>query len=253
MSICFLCRQPKTLQDSHLIPQWAYRRLQKTDNGRDDPVRVAGGTACHTSTQITQHLLCKDCEGRFSRREDYVAKLTTLEDGVPTILRYVTRLNTQRGQLAELSTEVDTEQIAYFASSILWRSCVMQRGSQLGPYESQFRSYLLEEAPFPSFAMIGLCILEPSALSDNPHSWITEPASARAGDLRLHGFILCGLAFRFFVGQALTATMKQICIAGPSPKKYVSLIPSDQYGDFLGAFDMLATAKPRGKLAATRQ
>jgi len=235
------------------MPQWAYRRLQKTGEGREDPVRVADGTAFHTSAQITQHLLCEDCEGRFSRRENYVAKLTTLENGGPKILQYVTRLNTPRGLLAELSDDIDTAELAYFAGSILWRSCVMHRGCQLGPYESQFRSYLLEEAPFPSFAMLGLGILMPSALSDNSHNWITEPASLRVGALRLHGFILCGLAFRCFVGQVLTATMKQICLAGPSPKKYVSLIPSNQYGDFLGAFDMLATAKPRGKLATTRQ
>jgi hypothetical protein len=129
----------------------------------------------------------------------------------------------------------------------------MKRGCQLGPYESQFRNYLLEEAPFPSLAMLGLAILEPSALSDNPYLWITEPASVRAGALRLHGFIVCGFAFRCFVGQALTAKMKQICLAGPSLKRYVSVISSDQYGDFLGAFEMLATAEPRRKLATTRQ
>ena len=83
--------------------------------------------------------------------------------------------------------------------------------------------------------------------------WFSEPASQRVGAMSLHGFMLCGLAFRCFVGQALKPEMKQICLAGPSLKKYVSLIPSDQYGDFLGAFDMLATAEPRGKLAATRQ
>lgn len=253
MSICALCGQPKTLQDSHLIPKWAYRRLQNTEKGRDDPIRVANGTACHTSAQITQHLLCEDCEGRFSRREDYVAKLTTLENGRPNILQYVTRLNTPRGQLAVLSAEIDTAQLAYFAGSILWRSCVMKQGCQLGPYESQFRGYLLEEAPFPFFAMLGLAILEPSSLSDSPHNWVTELASLRAGTLWLHGFMLCGLAFRCFVGQTLKPEMKQVCLAVPSPKKYVSLIPSDQYGDFLGAFDMLTTAKPRGKLATNQQ
>ena len=246
------------LKDSHLIPKWAYKRLLNADQESKHPIRVAGDAACLTSKQITQHLLCEDCESLFSKREDYVAQLTALENDAPKILQSVTRLDTPRKVLSELGSNIDSEQIAYFASSILWRSCVMRRGCQLGPYESQFRSYLLEEGSFPSFAMLSLGILEPSAPSDNPYHWInpylwvTEPSSSRADALRLHGFILCGLVFRCFIGQALPTKVKQICLAGTAPRKYVSLLAPERCGDFLNAFDMLANAKPHGKLAVSR-
>lgn len=257
MNICALCRQRKTLKDSHLIPKWVYKRLLHSESENNKhPVKVAGKAACLTSDQITQYLLCDDCEDRFSKREDYVARLTVLENGTPRILQSIVRLDTPRGVLSELGNDIDSAQIAYFASSIFWRSCVMQRGCKLGPYESQFRSYLLEETPFPPIAMLSLGILEPYAQTDNPYHginpyvWVTEPASSRAGALRLHGFILCGLVFRCFIGQALPIMWKQkICLAGTAQRKFVSLFKPDKCEDFLNALDMLTGAKPRGKLA----
>lgn len=213
-------------------------------------MRVARGVAILTSAQITQHLLCDKCEQRFSRREDYVAQLTEVVDGKIKFLDYVTRLETPRGQLAKLSNEIDLAAVCYFAASVIWRSGAMHRSCQLGPYEQQFRAYLLEEAPFPDMAALSLAVLEPSSLTDQPYVWVTEPASLRAGALqmRLHGFILCGLAFRCVVGKAIQPRMRRACLASPHPDKYALLLPSDQYGDFLGAFDMLAGSEPRGKL-----
>lgn len=251
MDVCALCGKQSILQDSHLLPKWAYKRLQKTDKGRDDPIHVANGSAFYTSDQTKQHLLCEECEQRFSKREDYVSRLTTSGNSGLKILQYVTQLDTPKKVLVELSDEIDAAKLSYFAISIIWRSHVMHRGCHLGSYEPQFRRYLLEEAPFPSFAVLSMGIPEPSSRCENPQNWVTAPSSQRVDALWLHGFMLCGLVFRCFVGRAIKPEMKQICLAGTNPKKYAMIQPADQYGDYQSAFDMLATAKPCGKLAST--
>lgn len=247
--ICSLCWQHAELCDSHLIPKWAYRRLQRNVDGRGDPVRIKDGKAILTSTQITQYLLCAECEQRFSSRENSVAQLTEVVDGKIRLFEYVTRLETPHRLLAKLHNEIDVATLVYFAASMIWRSAAMHRSCHLGPYELQFRNYLLDTAPFPASAALTMGILEPSTLTERPYALITEPASMRALQMRVHGFILCGLAFRCVVGKAIQPAMKRSGLADTNPDKYALLLPSDRCGDFLSAFDMLAGAKPRGKLS----
>ena len=90
---CALCGQQRILQKSHLMPKWAYRRLQQTPQGRANPMFVNDGLAAMTSKQVTSHLLCGDCEARFSEREDYVAELTETDaTGQLKMVGDVTRL-----------------------------------------------------------------------------------------------------------------------------------------------------------------
>lgn len=248
-STCALCGESNQLVDSHLIPGFVYRRLQQTESNRQDPILVTNGSAVQTSKQVTKKLLCRKCEERFSHREDNVARLTRFENGSPVIFRDVIRCDTPERVLAKLSDNIDTGQLAYFAISILWRSCVMGQGCQLGPYESEFRRYLLEESPFPSFAALGMGLLEPSALTQRPDLWITLPQSVRVGSVWLHGFMVCGLIFRCFIGKALNAKMQEISIGGRNTGGYVSINRADKYQDFLAAIDVLTGARPKGKLA----
>lgn len=248
--ICALCKQTRILQNSHLMPKWVYRRLQRTMHGHGDPISVNNGSAVLTSKQVTTYLLCGDCEARFSEREDYLAALTETDaTGRPKIVRDVTRLNTPRGVLVELGSAIDTQTLAYFAASVLWRSCAMSLDCRLGPYEQDFRSYLLGNADFPCSAAVGLSIVESSLLTANPENWVTLPSSQHAHSVWLHGFIVCGLAFRCFVGRLLDPQMQKVCLVRASPKKYAAMLPADKLGDFRAAFDALAAATPRGKLA----
>jgi hypothetical protein len=51
--------------------------------------------------------------------------------------------------------EINVEAISYFAASMFWRASVHDWNNradepiQLGPYEEQFRKYLMEESDFP--------------------------------------------------------------------------------------------------------
>jgi hypothetical protein len=248
--ICALCKQTRILQNSHLMPKWAYKRLQQTPLGREDPIRVSDGSALYTSEQVTRHLLCEDCENRFSQREDYVAEITKIDaNGNLKILQGIKRLNAPERFLIELGNSIDAEKLAYFSASIIWRAGAMGLDCRLGSYEPEFRGYLLGNADFPASAAVGMALLESSLLTANPENWVSLPSSVHAYPVWIHGFIVCGLAFRCHVGRALDPKMKHVCLVRANPKKYAALLPADKLGDFRAVFDKLVSAIPRGKLA----
>lgn len=246
---CALCQKKADLQDSHLIPKWAYKRVCEADpEGAKAPVCVADGNAILSNRQTTQHLLCADCEQRFSKCEDYVARLTELDNGRIKLFGNITRLDTPEKVLASLNKDVEADQIAYFAASLIWRACVMKRGCRLGPYEQKFRQYLLGNTKFPPEAAISVGLFEASTNVD-ARGWVSEPSSVNTDAGRLHGFLLAGLAFRCWVGKAVPRDWQQVSLAGPNSTKYVSVIKPEKCADFLAAVEMAGSATHRGKLA----
>ncbi len=249
---CALCEKKNAdLQDSHLIPKWAYRRVCEADPAKPRaPVNVVAGNAVLSNKQTTGYLLCAECEQRFSTRENYIARLTELENGRIKLFSSISRLDTPKRKLASLSKDVDAEQIAYFAASVMWRGCVMTGGCRLGVYVSKFRQYLLDQAPFPREAIISGGLFEESPNFDT-RGWVSEPASQKVGLLWLHGFLLDGLVFRCFVGKTFNQNWYQVSLAGPNPQKYVSILKPEECSDFLAAVEVAGNAKHRGKLART--
>ena len=249
MGICALCRCEAELENSHLIPQWAYKRILELEGGDKQPVLVTSGTAALSNKQTTRRLLCKDCEQLFSIREDYVSRITRLEDGQPSILKQVTRLQGPDGMAARLSDEVDAEQLLFFAASIIWRACVMGIGCNLGPYEPKFREYLLGKAAFPGDVVLTMAVLESSDHVKKPSSYLTLPSSIKARLIWLHGFMAAGLAFRCFIGKTLNPSWRVMSLAEPGQPRYVSLMKPEEFADFRAALSIAAKATPRGKLA----
>lgn len=65
--VCRLCESRTDLCNSHLLPKAEYRRL--TSSGQSAPVLMdaVSGKARQTNRQISQKLLCRDCETRFEK------------------------------------------------------------------------------------------------------------------------------------------------------------------------------------------
>ncbi len=247
---CALCQKYSDLQDSHLIPQWAYRRVIKLGPlDAKAPIRIANGKAVSSNKQTKKHLLCVDCEQRFSKNEDHVARLTEPSGEKIKLFGQITRLDTPQKVLASLNNAVDARELAYFAASIMWRGCVMTGSCKLGPYESSFRRYLVGEAPFPAEAIIHVGLFDESPDVD-VRGWVSEPTSTKTSIGWLHGFLLAGLAFRCWVGKTLPKEWKEASLAGPNTNKFVSVMRPEACADFLAAAELTAGAKPSGKLAA---
>ena len=157
---CRLRLKNATLQDSHFIPQAAYK-LILGDGKNPNPFVNDGRKAVQTSAQTRAHLLCYDCEQRLSKNgED--AFLRTCYRG-PGDFRLLQTLREQTPvaedeQFAAYpvpdSENHAVEQIGYMGLSILWKSAAHSWKDRNGtlpsipfgsPYQEQIRQYLLTE------------------------------------------------------------------------------------------------------------
>lgn len=146
---CALCQKNADLQNSHLIPKWAYRRVCDFDRpGAKAPVQIAGGNAVLINKQTTKYLLCPECEQLFSKYEDYVSGLTESDDGQIKLFKDIKRHDTPKKMLASLNEEVDGDQIAYFAASVMWRGCVMTGAASSDLMSRNFGTICLEQRDF---------------------------------------------------------------------------------------------------------
>src|SRR2546426_1040661 len=70
---CALCLLVKDLQDSHLLPASLYKKTRTPGATNPNPSLITKRGIVQTSRQMKDYLLCKDCEGLFSRNgEQYV-------------------------------------------------------------------------------------------------------------------------------------------------------------------------------------
>lgn len=249
--ICVLCNRNGCLRISHLIPAWAYKRILRSDSDNERaPVRIAGGSAVLTNKQITQRLLCTECELRFAKYERHLARLTMPVGDRIKFYEKLTRANVPSGRVAYCNDHGDADLIAYFAASLLWRASVMSAACALGAYQQEFQRYLLGEAQFPGNAVLGVGVFEPSTVrGTDTRRWISAPTRVRTPDGWLHGFLLCGLVFRCFVGGVVPNRLRQVSLAAPNQKRSIMLLSPEECPDFLAAAELAAVAKPRGKLA----
>lgn len=159
MEQCRLCLQHVTkLCRSHFLSAGIYKILRDDDEKNPNPWSITAKAAFQSSWQMTAPLLCGSCEQRFSKGgEDWVLRRCLQKDrtfplmsilasrtpdvssnGTPTRIYYAVKI-----------PEIDISAIAYFAVSIFWRASIHpwnDDGSipvNLGPFQEQFRKYLL--------------------------------------------------------------------------------------------------------------
>jgi hypothetical protein len=124
---------------------------------------------------MTARLLCRDCEQRFSKfGENWVLAhclhkdrsfllAAILASRTPDISSDKT---TTRLFYAAKIPEIDISALAYFATSIFWRGSIHpwnDDGSipvMLGPFQEQFRQYLLGLLPFPKDCSLSVVVRE---------------------------------------------------------------------------------------------
>src|SRR5260370_42473280 len=67
IGICKLCLQTKELQNSHYLPKGAYRVNRAPALKNPDPVVLSNDELRQSSAQLSDYLLCSDCEQKFSK------------------------------------------------------------------------------------------------------------------------------------------------------------------------------------------
>jgi len=155
---CKLCLQVKELCQSHYIPKSVYRLFHKRQLG--DPVVMTPNLVLSTSQQIRDYLLCLDCEARFSIAEKYVVACMARDGGFPLRDKLQGKPSSPAGKylrFSGLQAGIDTDKIAYFAISMVWRGAVHAwatidrqcTAEIVVPNLEALRRYLLGETPLP--------------------------------------------------------------------------------------------------------
>ena len=96
--------------------------------------------------------------------------------------------------------------VLHFASGVLWKAAAQTwwdgtrqlSRCRMGPYEEDFRRYLLGVGPFPECARLALQVV-----SDTPSlNTILSPYKNRWGEGWKHTFAIPGLIFVMFIGKS---------------------------------------------------
>src|ERR1700730_12243138 len=66
IDVCKLCWQTKELQDSHYLPKGAYKVNRAPALRNPSPVVLSNDEVLQSSAQLSDYLLCRDCEQRFN-------------------------------------------------------------------------------------------------------------------------------------------------------------------------------------------
>lgn len=234
---CRLCLEERELQESHVIPKWAYKRARDERFTNPNPIIVSDGVAVQHSKQVKEFMLCVECEHKFGRRENYVAGITYQRDERAPLLDLVGNvvLEHERARLA-LPGQLNLADLVYFGASVVWRASISRQIPNCGlgeKYEEQFRSFLNDEAPFAEGA--ACCVaFHDIAIGEHHFASVTAtPVTRRVERFHLTTFPIFGLQYYFAVGANVDDAWRGICavrgaVAG------VLLVPQRELFDSFG-------------------
>jgi hypothetical protein len=249
---CALCLRPGSkLQASHIMPAWAYKRIREPNTTNPHPVEIQSGRAVQTSRQITEHLLCMQCEQRFSVRERYAASVVYQNKRTAPIFNLVDPKPVRDGRrmCPARAVRLDVEQICFFGASVLWRGHVSKalQSCSLGDrYGEAFRAYLHGDESFSANCSIVLL-----AYRDAPDAgsvlarMFAMPTSIKEDGYHSYSFFVCGLQFLFASGKNRPRHYTRMCLAHSAEKRVV-IAYQTSFLDGIGA--IVAASKPVGGL-----
>jgi hypothetical protein len=265
LAICRLCQQPRVLRESHFIPAAFYRHLNLDETGtlknralqkltRSRFARVPG--------QVKKHLLCDECEKRFSvNGESWVTRFGhqmgrgfRLQE---TLLRLQphTLLATGHIYYAEDDPVIDWRKLVYFALSVFWRGAAdsWARSAELGakPFiqlpaalQEHLRRFLLGEAEYPEGILLMLKVsasLTPAAhMMSFPSIGTMETPDPQPLQ---SSFIVPGMIFALIFGPGLEEEwVRQGCLIRGTGHPVFVLNTDELF--FLETLKLLPTATP---------
>lgn len=191
---CKLCRENKTLMNSHIIPEFIYKPLYD-DNHRFHVLSTyqkKGRTI--EQKGIREKLLCGDCEQHLSRYENYARRV--LFGGVEIVVQ-----NENRGISV---SEIDYKCFKLFQLSILWRASVsnhqMFKNVRLGKHESIIRKMILSDIPGQK-EMYCCVMVAIKNESDGISAFIDQPEKRRIDNHVAYRFIFGSIVWIYFVSS----------------------------------------------------
>jgi hypothetical protein len=218
---CALCLRPLPLINSHFLPAGLYRRLRTPKEKNQNPILTSRERAVQVGFQMAEPLLCRACDGLFSKRgEAYVLPRIRQDSTFPFLDQLKVALEVYRSRKWNIysgeAVGFDMEKIAYFGLSLLWRAAVhtwtMVDGKTTSvaledTYKEDLRRYLLGETGFPRN-----CFVVVTVATD----WVSQnacfvPNRITEVPVAAFGLMTKGLYFRILFGEGVPKEMQQIC------------------------------------------
>lgn len=224
MNVCKLClNNVARLEESHFLSKGIYKRL-RNDNGRNpNPWRVTPHGVVQTSEQLKAQLLCRSCEQRLCKfGEAWMLRHCIQRDGSFPLLSILSSITPDVWVPDDSPTKlyyasripgIDASALAYFAASIFWRGSIYHWNHdgtipiKLGPFQEQFRLYLLGEQAFPSDSSLLVVVREGKEIDRLTYA----PIGQRQGAFHLYKFPMPGLAFNLIVSKNIPLTYRRTC------------------------------------------
>jgi hypothetical protein len=172
--------------------------------------------------QVRAHLLCSECECRFSRLgEDWVMRQVWNGKQFPLLERLnvavETRCTADMLIYSGSSIGIDTEKLAYFALSVLWRAGVREWTTSkdsrfhvaLGEHEEILRRYLQGETAFPAnvSVMVTVC--------SDIYSRVFHMPTPATFPISVTAFAMLALGLHFLVFLGPLAPQQICCVRFP--------------------------------------
>jgi hypothetical protein len=212
------------------MPRSLYKKTRNPAAKNPNPTIITSKRIVQTSHQITDYVLCKECELLFSQKgENYVMTQVATNQNFPLLdrLRAVAPTKSAAGFDWYDETTVpgiDRDKLAYFSLSVFWRAAAHrweEPGEEpisidLGPYEEKLRKYLHEEATLLDDIVSQLVVCTDKLSQD----LFYPPSKGRKREDTTYTFQARGLNFFMTVGNRTPKTIRQMCLL-TGPNKWI--------------------------------
>jgi hypothetical protein len=187
-------------------------------------VFVTQSTSTAISYRVAEYFLCAACEGRLNNGGEIWTLKNAYRGGVAFPLRDVLMNVSPLGMLsqgkmidASSLPKISISKLVYFATSVFWKASGREwRGLDhpvkldFGPYEQQFRHFLLGKGPFPDRAALLISVSgnsKPHVVAIYPYGG--KPLNDMRG-ARQYRFAIPGMAFWLQLGE-ISAALRALC------------------------------------------
>jgi hypothetical protein len=189
--------------------------------GKEHPVVMTPELVKATPKQLWAHLLCQSCEQLLNDRGEkpVLALFNGANDDFPLLNRMSLALPFRaEGRAVIYSGQamgIDTEPLAYYALSVLWKGSVHkwttlkgQKSSiDLGKYQEPIRRYLLGEAGFPDGVYVNVTVcVDPGSQGMN-----YAPSKGVGSPYPMYSLLVRGLWFHVITSDDNPSVLSDFC------------------------------------------
>jgi hypothetical protein len=259
---CKLCHKTANLQVSHFLPNALYAQLREDTLKNPHPVLMTKDDSIISSKQIAEHLLCFDCEQRFSKLgESWVLGNMARATSFPLqdMLIKAKPLGTSDDQTFAYYSgatipDINMNALIFFALSIFWRGAAhrwrnikgVMEGIKLGPYEEPIRKFLLG-GPFPDDIVVQVAVWPTKDVVRAAYT----PRKGKAPGYHAFNFMIPGIEFRLLTGKQIPNSVRLTCsYASPQKLIYATM---QTVSETMGTFGkIMSHSKPSKSLLGPR-